>query len=67
LERWADGGAPPESVRAIKPKDLLAGAFGSPKGGIERSALLCAYPKRAQWNGSGSTDDAASFSCKDEK
>jgi feruloyl esterase len=67
LERWVEGGAAPESVRAIKPKDLLAGAFGSPKGGVERSGLLCAYPKRAKWNGTSSPDDAASFSCVDEK
>ena len=25
---------------------------------------LCAYPKTAQWDGKGSTDQAASFSCK---
>jgi len=67
MERWVEGGPAPESVRAIKPKDLLAGAFGSPKGGVERSALLCAYPKRAKWSGSGNGDDAANFSCVDEK
>jgi hypothetical protein len=67
LERWVEGGAAPETVRAIKPKDLLAGAFGSPKGGVERSGLLCAYPKRALWNGTASAGDAASYSCVDEK
>jgi len=66
LERWVEGGAAPETVRAIKPKDLLAGAFGSPKGGVERTGLLCAYPKRAKWNGTASADDAANSTCVDE-
>lgn len=65
LERWVEGGAAPETVRAVKPKDLLAGAFGSPKGGVEKSGLLCAYPKRAKWNGTASADDASNFSCVD--
>jgi hypothetical protein len=67
LEGWVEGGAAPESVRAIKPKNLLAGAFGSPNGGIERTGLLCAYPKRAKWHGTGSADDAGSYDCVDEK
>jgi Tannase and feruloyl esterase len=65
LERWVEGGAPPETVRAVKPKDLLAGAFGSPKGGVERTGLLCAYPKWAKWNGTAGADDAANYSCVD--
>ena len=67
LERWVEGGAAPETVRAVKPKDLLAGAFGSPKGGVERTGLLCAYPKRAKWNGTAGADDAANSTCVDEK
>jgi feruloyl esterase len=67
LERWVEGGAAPETVRAVKPKDLLAGAFGSPKGGVERTGLLCAYPKRAKLNGPSSADDAANSTCVDEK
>jgi feruloyl esterase len=30
---------------------------------VDRTRLLCVFPKVAKWNGSGSTDEAASFSC----
>jgi feruloyl esterase len=63
LERWVDGGPAPEQVRATKPKDLLAGAFGSTKGGVESTSLLCAYPKRAKWDGVSNPSDAASYTC----
>jgi feruloyl esterase len=33
-------------------------------GAVDRSRPLCAYPKVAQYKGSGSTDEAASFVCK---
>ena len=29
-----------------------------------RTRPLCAYPKKAVYKGSGSTDDAANFSCQ---
>jgi hypothetical protein len=63
VEKWVETGVAPEAVRAVKPKDLRAGMFDSTKGGVERTALICAYPKQAKWNGSGSKDDAASFTC----
>jgi feruloyl esterase len=34
-------------------------------GSVDRTRPLCAYPKRAKWKGTGSTDDAASFTCVD--
>lgn len=67
LEMWVEQGRAPERVRAIKPKQLLE-AFTNPRGAeVERSALLCAYPKRAKWNGTGNVNDAASYSCASEK
>ena len=45
------------------PSELLA--KGSPRSGFPgRTRPLCAYPKQATYNGSGSIEDAASFSCK---
>jgi hypothetical protein len=37
------------------------GGYGS---AVNRTRPLCPYPKKAVYQGSGSTDDAASFSCQ---
>jgi Tannase and feruloyl esterase len=63
VERWVEKGVAPDAVRAVKAKNALAAIFDSSKGGIERTGLLCAYPKQARWNGRGSKDDALSFTC----
>jgi hypothetical protein len=63
LEQWVEKGIAPETVRAVKPKNALAAIFDSSKGGVERTGLLCAYPKQAKWNGTGNKDDSASFTC----
>ena len=33
-------------------------------GVVTQTRPLCVYPQVARWNGSGSQDDAASFSCR---
>jgi len=48
LEKWVEEGVAPEQVIASN------GA---------RTRPLCAYPAVAKWKGSGSTDDAANFTC----
>lgn len=53
LDRWVDQGVAPDSVTASR----VSG------GTVTRTRPLCAYPKKAVYKGSGSTDDAASFSC----
>jgi hypothetical protein len=63
LEKWVESGVAPEAVRAVKPKNMLPAIFNAAAGGVERTGLLCAYPKVAKWNGSGSSDDAANYSC----
>lgn len=57
LERWVEGGVAPEQIIAAKYKGASA------ESGIVRTRPLCAYPKVAHWNGTGSTDDAANFTC----
>lgn len=59
LERWVEQGTAPERVIAAKYKGATAAT------GVVRTRPLCAYPKVAKWNGNGSSDDAASFSCVD--
>ncbi len=54
LDRWVEQGAAPDSIVAAR----VAG------GAATRTRPLCAYPKKAAYKGSGSTDDAANFICQ---
>ena len=58
LERWVEEGVAPDQIIATKYK-----TGSDPASGIVRTRPLCAYPKVAQWKGSGNTDDAANFAC----
>jgi hypothetical protein len=49
---WVEKGTAPESVIAT------GKAFPG------RSRPLCAYPKHAQYNGSGDTQEATNFQCR---
>jgi feruloyl esterase len=53
LERWVEDGIPPERILAAKPLE---------EGG-RRTRPVCAYPKVARYAGTGSPDDADSFTC----
>jgi hypothetical protein len=53
LEAWTEKGTPPDSIPATH----------ATNGVVDRSRPLCAYPAVATYRGSGSVDDAASFSC----
>jgi feruloyl esterase len=55
LEQWVEQGKAPDQIPASR---VL------PDGKIERTRPLCAYPQVATYKGSGSTDEAANFSCK---
>jgi hypothetical protein len=57
LERWVEQGTAPEQIVATKYKGA------SPASGVERTRPLCRYPLVAHWNGTGSSDDAANFTC----
>jgi feruloyl esterase len=54
LERWVEEGKPPEQI----PASRIVG------GKVVRTRPLCPYPQVAVYKGSGSTDDAANFSCR---
>jgi Tannase and feruloyl esterase len=58
LESWVEKGSPAEDVVATK---FAPGEGGAMKAVITRP--LCAYPKVAKYNGSGDSNDAASFTC----
>jgi feruloyl esterase len=54
MEQWVEQGKAPEKMLASH----------STQGQVDRTRPLCAYPQTAVYNGSGSTNDAANFSCK---
>ena len=53
LENWVERDIAPESIIASKIVD----------GEVVRTRPLCVYPEVANYNGSGSTDEAANFRC----
>ena len=54
LERWREASTAPEAVTA----NHVTGST------VDMSRPLCPYPQVAVWKGTGSMNDAASFSCK---
>jgi feruloyl esterase len=53
IEEWVEAGNAPDRIIASHVRD----------GKMERTRPLCPYPKVAAYTGTGSTDDAANFSC----
>jgi feruloyl esterase len=58
MDRWVEQGVAPKEIIAAKyQKD------SDPASGVVRTRPLCVYPLVAHYKGSGSTDDAANFTC----
>jgi len=53
IQQWVEQGKAPEQMIASH----------SDKGTVDRTRPLCPYPQVARYKGTGSTDDAASFTC----
>jgi feruloyl esterase len=60
LERWVEDGVAPAAIIATKYK-----TDGDPASGVVRTRPLCPYPQVARYKGTGSTDEAANFTCKE--
>jgi feruloyl esterase len=58
LEEWAEKGAAPSTVIASK----IEGEMPDRK--VKMTRLLCAYPQKAKYKGSGDPNAAASFVCE---
>ena len=56
IDAWVDQGQVPERIVASKVQD----------GNVIRTRPLCAYPRVGRYEGSGSMDDAKSFTCMAE-
>jgi feruloyl esterase len=57
LERWVEQKEAPEAILATHSTNRV----------VDRSRPLCPYPKTAAYKGSGDTNDAVSFECRDVK
>ena len=55
MVNWVEKGIAPEQVIATKQSSTANAVLSRP---------LCAYPKRAVYTGSGSTDEASNFVCR---
>jgi feruloyl esterase len=55
LEQWVERGITPNRITASHMTN----------GVVDRTRPLCRFPQVARWNGIGSTDEAASFECRD--
>ncbi len=61
LVDWVEDGTAPEAINAsVRANNAELPADWSK----QRTRPLCPYPQQATYNGSGSVEDAASFSCK---
>jgi hypothetical protein len=60
LNQWVENGIAPEQIIATKYIN------DDPTQGIAFQRPLCPFPKIAQYNGTGSATDAASFACVDD-
>jgi feruloyl esterase len=54
LERWREQNEPPKSITAARVES----------GVIDMTRPLCPYPQQAVYKGTGSTNDAANFTCR---
>ncbi|WP_348753687.1 tannase/feruloyl esterase family alpha/beta hydrolase [uncultured Aquincola sp.] len=54
LDRWVEQGTAPQRIVASRVAN----------GAVVRTRPVCAWPAKAVYGGSGSTDDAANFSCR---
>jgi feruloyl esterase len=57
IEQWVERGQKPTRIVASRIRD----------GKVDRTRPLCPFGEVARWNGTGSTDDEANFSCVPEE
>jgi hypothetical protein len=57
MVNWVEAGAPPDSIVATRMQD----------GAVNRTRPLCPYPQIAVYAGSGSIDEATSFTCREPR
>jgi pimeloyl-ACP methyl ester carboxylesterase len=63
IERWVEQKVPPSRIIATKYTNDVFYLAGLPTKPV-RTRPLCPWPQSAHYNGAGSTDDAANFTCR---
>jgi feruloyl esterase len=53
IDRWVETGKAPDAIPAARTRN----------GAVDRTRPLCPFPQQAVYKGTGSTDDAANFTC----
>ncbi len=64
LDRWIEGAPAPERIVATQYDPPNGWGIVSSEAKVVRTHLLCAWPKRARYNGSGPVGDQRNFSCR---
>ncbi|HEX4582181.1 MAG TPA: tannase/feruloyl esterase family alpha/beta hydrolase [Acidobacteriaceae bacterium] len=67
LEDWVEAGKAPAAITATKYAELPADPRHAPQADppkIEMTRPVCPYPQQAHYKGTGSTKNAASFTCQ---
>ena len=65
VELWVEHGVAPDAVIATHSTDPIVDSSRPTTGVVDRSRPLCPYPKVAVYSGTGDTNDAANFACRD--
>lgn len=63
LDQWVENGTAPDRIIATEYDPPKIFGIG-PDGDVVRTRPLCPWPTVARYDGAGSTDDAASFTCR---
>jgi hypothetical protein len=66
MEAWLEHGRAPGQLEAVSAKNWAAAPNDRRIAEVQRTGLLCAYPKISVWDGTGNPDKAASYSCRTE-
>jgi feruloyl esterase len=64
IDHWVAGGPAPDRVVAAQYEPEQDWDLVDPEARLVRTRPLCPWPKQARYNGSGSIDDQANFTCR---
>lgn len=63
LDKWVEGGTPPERLTAGKYENFIAAVTGQPSK-LLQTRPVCAWPKTPHYKGKGDPNAESSFACR---